>query len=262
MKKYFNNILYILVIDALNPVYAQTSEPLDTHALSFAAYHGKGDFGFDFDTQISYLPIRYEFNSGNWGFQLLAPMLEVDGPGSVLVNLGGVNRVFAGMEPRKESGLGDVVGSIVYRTNQATPNSPFVDFRVDIKFPTADDAKGLGSGEADLNIQVDLSQYLGQWLLFGSAGYSFRGDSALFPDLTDGAYAQLGAAFPVNESISAGFIYDYREAVASFTGDIHEVGPYVNWRIDSHWTLTGMTMRGLTGSSVDYSVLGQLRYSW
>jgi len=261
-KKYTKYISYLYVIITFNESYAQTNPPQEAHALSLAAYYGHGDFGFDVDTSITYLPLRYEYDVGNWGFQFLMPMLAVDGPGSVLVNLGGVNRIFAGSERRQESGLGDIVGSLVYRTPRRNPSAAFVDLRLDIKIPTANEQKGLGSGETDVNLQIDLSQYVGQWLLFGSIGYSYRGKSELYPDLRDGTFGQLGVAFPLQESQSIGLLYDYRQAVASFTSDIHEVGPYVNWQLNDNWTLTGMTMAGLTSASVDYSVLAQLRYSW
>ena len=262
LKKYIKYIAHLLVIINFSEMYAQSDSPQKSQALSLAAYYGHGDFGFDVDTSITYLPLRYEYDKGNWGFQFLMPMLAVDGPGSVLVNLGGVNRIFAGSERRQESGLGDIVGSLVYRTPRRNPSAAFVDLRLDVKIPTANEQKGLGSGETDVNVQVDLSQYVGQWLLFGSIGYSYRGKSEFYPDLRDGAFGQFGAAFPLQDALSMGLLYDYRQAVASFTSDIHEVGPYVNWQLSDNWSLTGMTMAGLTSASVDYSVLAQLRYSW
>ena len=209
-----------------------------------------------------FLPVRYEYDRGNWGFQLAIPYLQIDGPGSVLVNLGGVNRSEAGVAARTESGIGDVVTSVIYRMNPLGVDLPFVDLRLDIKIPTADDQKGLGTGEPDLNIQVDLSQYLGPWVLFATAGYSSRGKTDLFPDLRSGAYAQLGAAFPVREDFSIGLIYDYRQAVSGFTSEIQEIGPYFSWRLSENWTLTGLGMAGMSNSSADLSLLGQLRYIW
>ncbi len=262
LKIHMRNLIYLSVFIVFGNLNAQTDPAQEAHALSLVAYHGHGDFGFDVDTDITYLPLRYEYDVGNWGFQLLVPMLTVDGPGSVLINLGGVNRIFAGSERRQESGLGDIVGSLIYRTRRRSSSATFIDLRLDIKMATANEEKGLGSGETDVNLQVDLSQYVGQWLLFGSIGYSLRGESELYPDLRDGTFAQFGAAFPIQDTVSMGLLYDFREAVSSFTSDIHEVGPYVNWQLNDNWSLTGMTMAGLTRASVDYSALAQLRYSW
>ncbi len=254
--------LIVFVVYIQSVVGQENSDVLESHALSLAAYNARGDFGLDLDTDIVFLPLRYEYDRGNWGFQLFVPYLEVDGPGAVLVNLGGVNRPIAGTQARKESGLGDVLGSVIYRIDPIGPNAPFIDLRLDVKIPTADETKGLGTGEADYNLQVDLSRYLGDWVVFATLGYSFRGESELFPDLNSGAYAQLGAALPLRDSMSIGVIYDYRQAASSFTSDIQEIGPYLNWQLDEHWSVTGLIMSGMTSASVDMSVLGQLRYSW
>lgn len=260
--KIFPQLIVIITL-----IHSANAQELDSergrHALSLAAYSARGDFGLDLDTDIVFLPLRYEYDRGNWGFQLFVPYLEVDGPGAVLVNLGGVNRPVAGATPRKESGLGDVLGSFIYRMDPIGTDSPFfVDLRLDIKLPTADETKGLGTGEADYNLQVDLSRYWGEWVVFATLGYSFRGESELFPDLRSGAYAQFGAALPLRESLSVGAIYDFRQAASNFTSDIQEIGPYVNWQIDQNWSLTGLVMTGMSSASVDLSVLGQLRYSW
>ncbi|MCY4266237.1 MAG: transporter [Gammaproteobacteria bacterium] len=241
---------------------AQESARGGQHALSLAAYRSGGSFSLDLDTNILFLPVRYEYDQGNWGFQLSVPYLEVDGPGSVLVNLGGVNRVVAPTWARKESGVGDVLTTVVYRVNPLAASLPFIDLRLDVKIPTADEQKGLGTGETDYNLQVDLSQYLGKWVVFATAGYSFRGQTELFPDLRSGAYAQLGAALPLLEEFSVGIIYDFRQAVSGFTSEIQEIGPYFSWQFDEHWTFTGLGMTGLNNASVDYSFLAQLRYNW
>lgn len=190
------------------------------------------------------------------------PYLQVEGPGAVLINLGGVNQAVAGDEVTRESGLGDIVGSVIYHVPAADNSALFLDVRLDVKLPTADENKALGSGELDMNLQLDVSRYWSELLLFASVGYSVRGSSTLFPDLKDGAYLQLGAARNLTESISVGALVDYREAASTLTDDIAEAGPYVNWQLDENWSFTAFSLFGFTDASVDYSVLGQLRFSF
>ena len=256
-------ILQLFVFAAyVAPSFAQQSNQPPSHALSLAAYSARGDFGLPSDTTIRYLPVRYEFDSQKWGAQLLVPYLQVEGPGAVLINLGGVNRAVAGDSVTRESGVGDIVGSLIYHLPTTTDSGPFLDLRMDIKVPTADENRGLGSGKTDLNLQLDASQYWREYLLFASVGYSFRGNSSLYPDLGDGAYLQLGAARSLSASVSMGALFDYREAASALTNDIVEAGPYLNWQINDRWSLTGFSLFGFTDSSVDFSVLGQLRYSF
>lgn len=267
-----SRILFILIVNKViqtivfvgltSQAMAQNPSHGKQHALSFAGYLGRGDFGLAADTEIQYFPVRYEYDNANWGFQALVPYLKVAGPGAVLINLGGVNQAVAGDQVTRESGLGDIVGSVIYHL-PATENSPlFLDLRLDVKLPTADENKALGSGELDLNLQLDASGYWNQLLLFASVGYSVRGNSSLFPDLKDGAYLQLGAARSLTEAISVGALIDYREAASTLTDDIAEAGPYVNWQLDDNWSFTAFSLFGFTDASVDYSVLGQLRFSF
>lgn len=261
LLKDVNKALYLSVLFALTShSFAQEPVSDSTHALSLAAYSASGDFGLPAQTDIAYLPLRYEYDSQSWGFQLLVPHLQVEGPGAVLVNLGGVNRAVAGNAIKRESGLGDIVGSAIFHLPAGSDSSPFIDFRLDLKIPTADEARGLGSGETDANLQVDVSQYWNNLLLFASLGYSFRGESELYPDLTDGAYVQLGAARQLSGDLTVGGLLDYRQSAATQFDDIVEAGPYLSWRVDDRWLLSAFSLVGFTGASVDYSVLAQLRY--
>ena len=256
-------VLYLIVFQAVvSTSYAQDNPAGSSHAVSVAGYFASGDFDLPADTEIFYMPVRYEFDSKNWGFQLLVPHLRLNGPGAVLINLGGVNRAVAGSDVTRESGLGDIVGSAIYHLPVTGESGPFVDLRMDIKLPTADETRGLGSGETDLNLQVDVAQYWGSTLWFASLGYSFRGSSTLYPDLSNGAYVQLGLARQVSNTVSVGGILDYREAASSFTDYILEVGPYVNWQFNDDWSFSAFSLFGFSGASVDASVLGQLRYSF
>ena len=262
LKQCIRLAIYTIVLNSYSGISLAQEEQQSTQALSIAAYHARGNFGLPEQTEISYLPLRYEFDNANWGFQLLMPHLQVQGPGAVLINLGGVSRAVAGSEVRTESGLGDVVGSLIYHLPARSATSPFIDLRFDVKLPTADKNEGLGTGETDYSLQLDISQYWRDWILFGSVGYTYRGNSSLFPDLESGGFAQLGAAKPLDESLSLGFIYDYRQRATSFTSDIHELGPYLNWQFNESWSITALTMAGFTDASSDFSVLAQLRYSW
>ena len=265
MFQLLNTVLQLIAFAGCAVSYAagEPEEPEQSrHGLSLAAYRADGDFGLAFDTEILFVPLRYEFDRGNWGFQLSVPYLQITGPGAVLLNLGGVNPAVTGGQRQSESGIGDVLGSVVYRLEPIGAAALFADLRLDLKLPTADAAKGLGTGETDFNLQLDLSQYRGAWVVFATAGYSFRGDSALFPQLQSGAYAQAGAARSVQESIAIGVLYDYRQAASSLTADIQEIGPYLSWQLNDHWSFTGLAMTGMSRSSADFSVLAQLRYGW
>ncbi len=241
---------------------AQGSPATIDQAITLGAYYADGDYGEDANTEIRYFPISYEFNRGNWGFQLLAPHLEVTGLGNVLINAGGVTRAVAGSEVTSSSGMGDSIATLIYRLDPASLEAPLVEMRLDVKVPTADEAKSLGTGEVDYSLQVDVTKYVGNSALFATVGYNFRGESDIFQGLEDSAFAQLGFALPLNARWSAGMFYDFREPASSFVEETHELVPYINWQLSERWSITGQASWGFTDASADLAVFGLLRYSW
>lgn len=242
-------------------VSAQTgTDP--SQALTAGAYYARGDYGAALDTRISYVPIGYEFDTGRWGFQVLASHLRVTGLGNVLVNVGGVTRAVASDELTTSQGVGDSLVSLLYHLDPVSANAPFVDFRLDIKIPTADARQALGTGELDYSAQVDLTQAWGAGALFASLGYTLRGESALYPGLRDSAFLQLGGSWPVTDTVSVGAYYDFRQSASEFAPEVHELVLFASWQLSGSWTLSGILIRGFTDASAEQGLFAQLRYSW
>jgi len=252
-----------LVVAALScTAVGQTPNPGLQQSLGFGAYYASGDYGEADTTEIFYFPLSYEANIGKWGFQVVAPWLEVTGLGNVLVNVGGVTRAVAGTSRVTSSGIGDVIASAIYRFDPLSSAAPFIDLRLDVKLPTADENKSLGTGEADFSMQIDLSKNMGNSVVFATFGRNHRGKSSLYSGLRDSSFAQLGLARPITERWNAGIFYDYREAASSYSQESHELVPYMSWQLSEKWSFTTLTTVGFTDASADYSVMGQLNYSW
>jgi len=230
--------------------------------LSIASYSSSGDYGEDADTDILYFPVSYSVKKGKWAAQLTVPQLRVEGVGNVLVNIGGVNRAVAGNQRESNSGVGDSSLALTYQMDPLSESSPFVDFRLGVKIPTADREKGLGTGETDYSAQVDVSQNYGNSVLFGTFGYTFRGKTDFYAGLEDSAYVQLGIAKPLATQWNVGIFYDFREPASTFSAEIHELVPYFSYQISESWVFTGLAAFGFTQASADTAVLGQVSYSW
>ncbi len=252
----FAALLWALFLPAA--AYAQQPE----HRLNLGAYFAEGRFNGHSDTTIRYLPVGYQWQGERWGFQLLTAGLSVTGVGNVLVNIGEVTRAVAGSEVTTEAGFGDTIAGVSYALAPFADWAPFVDLRLDVKLPTADENRSLGTGKLDFNLQVDLSQIYGGTTWFVSLGRNFRGRTDLFPGLNDNSFAQLGFARQLSERTSAGAFYDYREAPAVFARETHEIYPYVSFQLSSRWSLTALVGRGFTEGSADYALQGQLSYAW
>ena len=230
--------------------------------VSVASYFSSGDYGEDADTDILYFPVSYSATKGKWGAQLTVPHLQVEGVGNVLVNIGGVNRAVLGSQRERNSGIGDSTLALSYQMEPLSDRGPFVDFRLDVKIPTADRNKGLGTGETDYSAQVDISQNYRNSVLFGTFGYTIRGKTDFYAGLEDSAYVQLGIARPFASQWNVGVFYDFRESASIFAPEIHELVPYFSYQISESWSFTGLAAVGFTEASADTALLGQISYSW
>jgi len=236
-------------------------------ALGF--YSALGNYGAQDATRITYLPVSWAVTKGGWSGQLSLARLRVEGPGNVLVNLGGVTRAVASDSIGRYSGTGDSLVEIGYTKTQRIPegvlpslfgDSLSVGARLSVKLPTASVEKNLGTGERDVSLQLESSFYVGQNTVFTTLGYSDRGASQVFTDIKNSGYAQVGIARRLSQSTSAGLLYDYRETASKFFGDVQEVGVYAGWELSPTWSLTALASTGLTASSAEHAVYLQLVY--
>src|SRR5690606_34061936 len=195
------------------------------HNLSLGSYYSHGDYGMDADTSIYYFPLSYDYTLERWRFKITVPHIQIAGPGNVLVNVGSLGRggeFFDDSDRVSADGTGDTLLSATYQFDPLSARAPFIDVTVEIKVPTADEEKGLGTGETDYGIQLDLYQMAGQTTLFSTMGYRKRGRSTLFPDMKDSYYVSLGMMRPFSQAqtqrvpgqFSYGVIYDFRQAAA------------------------------------------------
>jgi hypothetical protein len=245
----------------------QTESQAPRNDLAFGAYYSKGDYGQTLDTSIYYFPLSYERSFGDWNLQASVPYLEISGAGNVLVNVGGLGRgELEALDnlaaPGNNRGIGDTVLSATYQLPAFSNAAPFFDLGFEVKIPTASEGKGLGTGAYDYGLQLDAYQQMGQTTLFATLGYKIRGRSELFNRMSDSGFVSLGFARPMSERISAGVIYDFREAASANSGETHEVLPYVSWAISNEWTVMSYLVKGFTKDSADIAAGVQLNYRW
>lgn len=231
-----------------------------------------GDYGTGTDTNILYVPFTAKYEHGPWFVGLTIPYIRIEGDssvvggadGTVITKKNGKTKNVGGNtvpDVTTNSGLGDIVGQVgrSFFVNHAT--LPLVDLIGKIKFPTADEDKGLGTGEFDYSIQADVSKTFGRWTPFGTLGYRYVGEPS-GTDLNNIFFASLGAGYKLQEAWSAGLIMDYRQSTSDNTDDALEFTPYTTWKPHRDWALTGYGVFGATDGSPDYGGGLQVSYTW
>ena len=240
--------------------------------IALGAYYSRGDYGQAADTSIYYYPVSYDLSVENWRFKITVPHIEIAGSGNVLVNIGGIGRGesdFISDERVSAKGVGDTTVSLSYQFSPLFEGAPFLDITAEMKIPTADENKGLGTGKTDYAVQLDLYQVYGQSTVSSTLGYRKREQSLLFEGLQDSLFVSLGLMRSLTGDWvektgewSYGLIYDYRERASLYSTETHELMPFVSWNPAQDWTLMTYAVKGFTRDSADMAIGAQLSYRW
>lgn len=223
--------------------------------------YSSGDYGGDpVDTEITYLPFIAAYSAGQWEFKATVPWLQIKGGGTVVG--GGDGGVVIGQGANTtttESGLGDIWLGATYSVKNTIGDDVFLDLGAKVKLPTADEDKGLGTGETDYTLQADLFKAMGKITPFATLAYKIKNDP---PGLTldNVIYLSGGADYKLSELRHIGASLDYQEAASSNSDDALELFGYVSQKINNSWSTTLYGYLGLMDGSPDYGIGLQLSY--
>jgi len=210
-----------------------------------------GKYGAAESTEQLYIPFVVKHEAGKWIFRGTVPYLRISGPGNVIG--GGADRIVVpGLEStrRTESGLGDIVASAFYNILDERKGGLGVDLGVKVKLPTADEQKGLGTGETDYAFQVDFFKPFGATTLFGSVGYRVYGDPPA-GELDDVPYGSIGLSHRMSGDASVGVAYDFRPKITPGGSEISELTAFWSKRMTPEWKVQLYGIVGFSDASPD-----------
>lgn len=208
--------------------------------VSVGGEYTSGDYGGVGSTENVYAPLSVKYRGDHGSVQVTVPWTRTD------------TREAESPEGSIESGVGDVVVS-------ATRYDPFaiedpdllLDLTARVEFGTADEQKGLGTGENDYALQLDLYRYSGALMFYGVAGYKFKGEPPGL-NLDDTPYAVVGIDRRFSPNTNAGV--DLRAQESAYTGNdpLLEAGVYLGTNLSPDVFLLGFVFRGFGDSSPDW----------
>jgi hypothetical protein len=218
---------------------------------SIGASFTTGDYGQDDDTDILYVPFALRYEADPVVLRLTVPYIRIRGPGDVVGGTEGAVIVGSGAGGRETNdGLGDVVASatyVLYPSNEL----PVFELTGKVKFPTADEDEGLGTGEYDFTVELDASKAFGRLTPFATLGYRFLGDPP-GADLDDVLFASLGLGVEVSPRFDAGLVYDWSQTASGGVEDAHELVPYLVWKLAERVRLNAYGIAGLSEGAADW----------
>ncbi|NHA13736.1 transporter [Thioalkalivibrio sp. XN279] len=252
-------VLLLATITALAAAAAPAAEsPRATSPGSFQLSVGTefttGEYGGDRSVDELYIPLTGWYRSDRMSLRLTVPYLRVDAPAGTIIEGPGGQPIPGDGPDVTESGLGDVVlGMTLYDAWKNRAGDLALDLGGSIKLGTADEDKGLGTGQTDFTLQADLVKFLPGFTAIGSVGYVFRGDPDGFT-LDDGLIASVGGlSNSGSRGMRVGAFLDYREAGYEFNDDRLEALGMVGWRMDG-WGAYVTASVGLSDSAPDWGL--------
>jgi hypothetical protein len=249
-------VVVLLILLGAAPALAQDGP---RWSLSSSVNYSEGDYGTGKNTSIVYVPFTLGVTPIDrlW-LRLTVPYIHqstqnvVITGGGVAARNGSRGRLARPASSSSESGVGDVLLKGSYVLVQEADLIPEVAPYVKIKVPTADDERGLGTGEFDETVGVDLSKRLIDKLVgYLAVSYTFIGDPPGV-DLRDTFGWSLGAAYLVLPPLSVFGFLEGSTAISRGQADPVELRVGAEYRLATALKVTGSVTRGLTDGAADW----------
>ena len=222
--------------------------------LSTGLDYSEGKYGSTIKTSQWTLPLVARYESENWSAKLSLPYVHIKnvnpGAGGEALPCGA-----ALTTPKNVSGFGDLVASGSYTVYQ--DNGYLIDLGSRVKFATGDTKKCLSSGKNDYSAQIDIAKKLEQWTVFGTAGWTKKGDpdfAGVAVDYRNPFFYTVGSSYNFGNGVSAGASYDYRQRLISTGDPISELTLFVTLKQSSRFKIQSYVVTGFSNASVDRGI--------
>jgi hypothetical protein len=265
----------LLLIGA--PVAHAATTDSGRFSLSAGADYSSGKYGTDTTTDIWSVPVAAAYQTDRWTFKLTVPYINISGAGNVIPGVGKVNNgnpkgrgrgngggttpVPGTAASGSASGLGDITASAGYELFGSADRTFGLDLTGKVKFGTADENKGLGTGKNDYGLSLDTYKVSGDWTAFGGVGWMKYGSSQ-YIQLKNGFNANIGADYKLGASDNIGAYYYYRERIADTGASQSELTAYWNHKFNDSLRVQAYALAGFADGSPDYGVGASLKYSF
>lgn len=249
---------YLFVFSAFFSIQAWSES-----SLSLSAFDVRGDYGNERTTSMTYVPLQYTWRRNALKISVQTSFLEIDG---VSGNNGGPLDTNGALPASGQAqGQGDSYLKLGYELPRFSPRV-ILRPQAKIKIPTANEDKGLGTGEFDYQTQLDSFFYVGGWWPYVSIGYRWRGDGR-YETTTGGSTRHVNAEFDDGAVVGAGLhrhlsaataftvSYEHREPSRQTRAAVEELLVTVQYRLDTHWQTALSVGTGFTSASAD-QILG------
>ncbi len=288
MKYSYFSLLIATIIFSSNFVFAKSNfstensgnisvipfEPNTTRVISGIDY-SSGYYGLKQKTDMLYIPVVLKYHQANWDFSLTFSYIKMTGPGGIfgggdggviptsgksnVVNNKAINTNNSGHGNKPDTkrlvtnkGLGDTLFKVTYAADIPLQLPFLLELAGQVKIPTADKEKELGTGEFDWSVSLDLAYAIDSFSPFLTIGYKFMGDPEEV-NLDNVYFTSVGVDYAISHNLHSGIIYDYKEKLLSSSYDMSESTLYLNWNVNQNWSVNTYIVKGFASGSPDWA---------
>jgi hypothetical protein len=236
---------------------AGTSESPFSVSVGFDRSSGK--YGSNRTSNSLSVPVTLSYDTDNYGFALTASYLRQTGPagtfaGSRVRPVGVANPIVS------ESGFGDITGSVTRYLISDDETGISVDLKGEIKFATANQNRGLGTGKNDYSAEATVNKDYTTFGMSGTLGYSVLGSpgSIVINGIQQNIilhnifYGSVGAMYNMSESTKAELVYNKQQAPEIGEYQQKDITATLNFKLNKEKSLHIYVLRGLAKGSPDW----------
>ncbi|MFT3870453.1 MAG: hypothetical protein QM715_18545 [Nibricoccus sp.] len=184
----------LLFIVALTGVAAAFAEPeKSSFKIDTGFVFARGSYGLATDTDVFLALVNPTYETAAWRVEGSLPYVRLKGPATVVGNTGNASAMHSA------SGVGDAALGLT-RKFAASTDGWSSSLGAKVKFPTADEQKGLGTGKMDTTVQIDVFKAGGTVTPFANIGYQFLGHSEAYP-MKSGPLATVGMTTKISSNV-------------------------------------------------------------
>lgn len=209
-----------------------------------------GEYGTDHATKLLYWPVTAKWLASRGDVSLTVPYLDLSGANGRTVIDGSV------VEGNGSggSGLGDVSCKARYNWIEQSETMPFIDLVARLKLPTADDKKGLGTGEIDIGFGAEVARrFAAAYIVFLDLTYTVIGDppGVNYHNRID---TDLGLGYQFTQKLMGSVSCDFRSAISPGGSDAKSLSFLANYKVSPRVRTYGMIELGFSDGAPDYGI--------
>ena len=233
---------------------ALAAEPPNWQFSSSITYES-GHFGTGTRTETEYIPFTLKrlFDQGDIGLTL--PFVTVRTAGETTLVEGTLQKIRKGPKaPVTRSGVGDMILKGRYYAVDEHGLLPTIVLIAKIKFPTADESEGLGTGKFDEGVGVEFSRtFLRDFIAYFAVSYTIIGSPA-GTDLNNQTAYDIGLGYKFTPQLLGSVLYEERTALVTGEQNPRSLLFNADFKVSQAFRLNALFEAGLSSGSPNYGL--------